>query len=266
MSTCIAWWSGGITSAVACRLALEKYPDVRLIYIETGSHHADTQRFKADCEKWYGRPIETWQNKKYANHIDVVIKRKYVNGSAGAPCTKELKKNVREEVERAMQWSAQVYGFEFEQSQINRAIRWQEQYPQTNPLFPLIENKLNKNECAGIVQAAGIKLPAMYALGYKNNNCVGCVKGGAGYWNKIRKDFPETFAEMAAAERTVGGTCLKDAAGARIYLDELKPDAGSATDLVVGECGIFCQVDFAHIISPKVVGVLDGSISIYQAL
>ena len=47
----IGWWSGGITSAVACRLAIEKYPNVRLIYIETGSHHPDTMRFKSDCEK-----------------------------------------------------------------------------------------------------------------------------------------------------------------------------------------------------------------------
>lgn len=31
----------------------------------------------------------------------------------------------------------------------------------------------------------------MYDLGYANNNCIGCVKGGIGYWNKIRIDFPE---------------------------------------------------------------------------
>ena len=55
----IGWWSGGITSAIACRLAIEKYPNVRLVYIETGSHHPDTMRFKTDCEKWYGQEIET---------------------------------------------------------------------------------------------------------------------------------------------------------------------------------------------------------------
>ena len=35
--------------------------------------------------------------------------------------------------------------------------------------------------------------PLMYDLGYPNNNCIGCVKGGMGYWNHIRKDFPEVF-------------------------------------------------------------------------
>ena len=30
-------------------------------------------------------------------------------------------------------------------------------------------------------------------MGYNNNNCIGCIKGGMGYWNKIRVDFPEVF-------------------------------------------------------------------------
>jgi 3'-phosphoadenosine 5'-phosphosulfate sulfotransferase (PAPS reductase)/FAD synthetase len=197
----IAWWSGGITSAIACRLAIEKYPNVRLVYIETGSHHPDTIRFKTDCEKWYGQEIETIQNKKYEDHLDVVLSTRYVNGAGGARCTKELKKNVRFDFEKGNKIAAQVWGYEFEASEINRAIRTQEQYSYTNPLFPLIENKLSKNECAGILAGAGIDIPMMYKLGYNNNNCIGCVKGGAGYWNKIRVDFPEIFKQMAEAER-----------------------------------------------------------------
>ena len=56
---------------------------------------------------------------------------------------------------------------------------------------------------------AGIEIPAMSKMGYNNNNCIGCVKGGMGYWNKIRKDFPEVFAQMAQIERDVGATCLE---------------------------------------------------------
>jgi hypothetical protein len=259
----IAWWSGGITSAVACRLSIEKYSNVRLVYIETGSHHSDTMRFKNDCEKWYGQSIETIQNKKYKNHLDFVLSTKYVNGAGGARCTKELKKNVRFVFEKNNKIAAQVWGYEFEASEINRAIRTQEQYAYTNPLFPLIENKLSKNECAGIIQGAGIALPEMYRMGYSNNNCIGCVKGGAGYWNKIRIDFPEIFNEMAKAEKKIGATCLKDKNG-KIYLDELDPNAGNQSDLVTGECGIFCQVDFAHIMSKKVDDVLKGKKSIYE--
>ena len=43
----------------------------------------------------------------------------------------------------------------------------------------------------------------MYKLGYNNNNCIGCVKGGQAYWNKIRIDFPETFNKMAKLENLI---------------------------------------------------------------
>ena len=59
----------------------------------------------------------------------------------------------------------------------------------------------------------------MYRLGYQNNNCIGCVKGGKGYWNKIREDFPETFWEMSKAERFVGHSCIKNC-----FLDELRSE------------------------------------------
>lgn len=260
----ISWWSAGITSAVACRLALEKYTNVRLVYIHINSHNKDVLRFKSDCEKWYGKEIETWQSTKYDDQFDVIRSVRFINSPYGAPCTRVLKKEVREKVEKQYNWTNQVYGFEFEEKEINRAIRWQEQYEYTNALFPLIENKLSKNECAGIVQGAGIRLPEMYRLGYNNNNCIGCVKGGAGYWNKIRVDFPETFKEMAEVEREVNATCLKDKNGERLFLDELNPKAGNSSDLVFGECGIFCQVEFAHIMSKKVDDVLNGKKSIYE--
>ncbi len=44
----------------------------------------------------------------------------------------------------------------------------------------------------------------MYRLGYVNNNWVGGWKGGMGYWNKIRVDFPDVFAEAVAITLFIG--------------------------------------------------------------
>ena len=44
----------------------------------------------------------------------------------------------------------------------------------------------------------------MYRMGYSNANCIGCVKGGEGYWNKVRRDFPEQFEELAAVQEAIG--------------------------------------------------------------
>ena len=129
----VAWWSGGLTSAVACRLALQKYNNVKVVYIETGSHHPDTLRFKADCEKWYGANIDTFSGAKYKDQYEVIEHTKYVNGVAGARCTLELKKKVRQTIEENTDYDGEVFGFEFSKKEINRAVRFEQQYPHTNP-------------------------------------------------------------------------------------------------------------------------------------
>lgn len=265
----IAWFSAGITSAVACKLALDKYSDVEIYYIETGAAHEDNRRFIAECESWYNKKINIIQNSKgYADQVDVILKTKFINSPKGARCTKELKKQVREDLQKTISAENQIFGFEFEAEEINRAVRFIEQHPETKPLFPLIENKLSKNNCAAIVESVGIKLPVMYKLGYNNNNCIGCTKGGQGYWNKIRKDFPEWFERMAKAERVINRTCLKEAVkgqkAKRIFLDELPENSGHEPIPVMPECGIFCQVEFAHIMDARVVKIMNGEMDINE--
>lgn len=266
----IGWWSAGVTSAVACKIALEQYDNVELYYIETGAAHVDNQRFLNDCEKWYGKNIITIRNSKgYENPLDVVYKERYVNGPDGAKCTKVLKKEVRWELEASFiptlfdQGAVienQVFGFEFEKKEVNRAIRFIQQYPGAKTLVPLIEKGLTKDNCAGIIINEGIELPAMYLLGYENNNCIGCLKGGMAYWNKIRIDFATVFEATAVAERHIGHSCIKDT-----FLDELKPDAGRGGKIVLPDCGSFCEVEFADVPDRNLEEIMIGRKSIYEA-
>jgi hypothetical protein len=224
----ISWWSGGITSAVACSFE----PEASLLFIETGSHHPDNLRFKADCEKWYGKQIETLQNTKYSDHFDVVEKTRYVNGPSGARCTSELKKKVRLDWEKDKTDLAYVWGFEYGEKEQNRAKRIIETVPYAKHIFPLIERKLTKQDCIRIVADLGIEVPAMYRLGFQNANCIGCVKGGASYWNLIRQHFPAEFTRMAQLERSIGRSCLK-----KCFLDELDPNDGRGKPPLVMDCG-----------------------------
>jgi hypothetical protein len=211
-------------------------------------------RFLKDCEKWFGKEIKIIQDTRYKDHIDLCIKVKSVNFVGGAECSRTLKKKQRQKFEREHpEITAQIFGFEYDKKEINRAIRFKEQNPKTNPLFPLIEKKLNKAGCMSMVQKAGIELPTMYKLGFSNNNCVGCVKGGMGYWNEIRKHFPGQFQRMAEAERLIGYTCIKGK-----YLDELDPEAGRHESAPMPECDLFCEIEAAEIESPRLKAVLDG--------
>jgi len=241
----IAWWSAGITSAVATKLAIDKYgkDNVLPIYFHIDSAHKDNARFKEQCEEWYKIPIETYKAEKYSDQFDVIKKDRYVNGPSGARCTLVLKKKVRQKLEKELEYTGQVFGFEYSKKEINRAIRFKEQYPSALPMFPLIHHKMTKEECLFFLEGtANIKRPVMYELGYGNNNCIGCVKGGKGYWNKIREDFPDYFNKMAKAEREVGHSCIRNT-----FLDELNPEEGRKQKIIMPDCGNFCDIEFENV-------------------
>lgn len=232
----ICWFSAGVTSAVATKLTVDKYDDVSIVYFETGNHHEDNLRFLRDCEKWYGRKIEIIQNPRFKNIEDVFRHRKFINSPYGAPCTKYLKKEMRMKYEKEHYFTNQVFGFEYTKREVKRAKLFSKNYPRTNAIYPLIELELDKKDCISILADAGIELPEMYKLGYSNNNCIGCVKGSMGYWNKIRIDFPKVFEDMAKLERELGCRVLTNT-----YLDELEPNRGYTPKPVVEDCGIFCE-------------------------
>lgn len=268
----LCWSSCGITSAVAGKISIEKNPNTEFYYMVIDSAHQDNERFILDLEKWYGKKINRIRSIKYKDQFDVIEKTGYINGPTGARCTLELKKEVRFELETRLkpdlfeperpQYSNQIHGFEWKLSEIIRAIDYAMDFPYTNPIFPLIENKLTKENCAQILIDAGIEIPAMYKLGYNNNNCIGCVKGGMGYWNKIRIDFPETFNKMANLERKVGHSCIKG-----VFLDELHPERGRTPNPIIPNCSVVCD----DIAPPELnlslaKRVLFGDISINDAI
>jgi hypothetical protein len=257
----IGWFSCGVTSAVACKLALDKYgkEDVALYYMVIDSAHEDNERFISDCEEWYGVKVNKIRSSKYADQFDVIEKTKYINGANGARCTLELKKNVRYKIEKEVDFDGQIFGFEFSKKEVNRAIRFTQQYPQAKPLYPLIDRKMTKPQCAELLLMNGIELPEMYKLGFINNNCIGCVKGGKGYWNHVRKHFPEHFDRMSELEQKVGNSCIKNK-----FLKDLKENEGHSQKPIVPDCGTFCEIEFADVIDANTERIMSGKMTMNQ--
>ena len=94
MEKIIGWWSGGITSAVACKIGVDLYgkENMRIIFIDTMNEHDDTYRFMKDCAEWYGIEIETIKHDKFNSIEEVWIKNKALNNATGAICSSTLKK------------------------------------------------------------------------------------------------------------------------------------------------------------------------------
>jgi hypothetical protein len=230
----VSWFSAGVSSAVATWLMRDKIDHI--IYCHIDDQHEDTMRFVKDCEQWFGKPIEILQSP--LKSVEAACRQSaFVRAPHGAPCTRLLKRRVRAEWESAHEWFckfAYVWGMDADEA--DRADGLRADMPEQTHHFPLIDAGIRKEEAHGILLNAGIKRPAMYDIGYRNNNCIGCVKGGMWYWNKIRRDFPEVFAARAKLEREIGGTCIKGQ-----YLDELKEGRGREEDEVMPECGAACQ-------------------------
>ena len=229
----ISWFSAGVSSAVATKLMIDRIDEI--IYTHIDDQHSDTMRFVKECEEWFGKPVTILQSPyKCVNNAACGVA--YVNGPAGAACTRLLKRRVRQEWE-SKQTRKPQYVWGLDAQEFHRADRIMHAMHEFFHFFPLIDRHIGKAEAHEILKASGIKRPAMYDLGYSNNNCIGCVKGGMGYWNKIRVDFPEVFAMRCAMERKIGATCIKG-----IYLDELDPNAGRPEDMIMDDCGIMCEV------------------------
>ena len=221
-SSVICWWSGGVTSAVACKVAIDLFgaDNCRVIMIDTCNEDDDTYRFKSDCEKWYGCRIETITaiGEKWKSIQDVWMTRKSLNTATGAICSAELKRVVREKWQKQNSFKHQVFGFEFDPKEFNRAKALTLNHPDAKAIYPLLMLGLTKEDCIDIISVHGIGVPNAYTLGFRNNNCLktGCVQGGVGYWQKMKRDSPGKFNAMADMEheltklKGVPVTMLKD--------------------------------------------------------
>jgi hypothetical protein len=230
----VSYFSSGVSSAVATKLVIKDID--RIVYTHIDDQHPDTMRFVKDCEKWFGKPVEIMQS-KFKSVDEVCRYASFIKSrNSGGVCTDRLKRNVRKQFEYENEGNLRVmWGLDFNEQ--DRADRLKEYMPDHEHLFPLVERRITKAMAHEMLSASGIKRPAMYEMGYHNNNCVGCVKGGMGYWNKIRVDFPEVFASRSKLERDLNFSIIKG-----VYLSELDPERGRHEGPICNDCGIMCEI------------------------
>lgn len=239
MSRTLVWFSCGANSAIAAKIAVEELENVEILYCDTLAYeHPDNLRFLENISTWLNRPIKFLRSEKYKDIFDVFERKKYLNGINGAPCTVELKKVVR----KSYQLPDDVHVFGYSADEQNRVERFKAQHPDLKLRFLLVEKGLTKQDCFRELMKTKIEIPVMYRMGYKNNNCIGCVKGGAGYWNKIRVDFPETFKRMSAMERKLNHALLR-VKGKPCFLDKLPSHIGNYKAEFDIDCGPQCVTE-----------------------
>src|SRR5262249_34536272 len=159
------------------------------VYCETGAEHRDNKRFLADCENWFGKKILRIKSDKYKDTWDVWTRRKYLAGINGAPCSIELKIIPRVLFQHPT--DVHVFGYTIDPLDYARSQRLRANFPEISIMTPLIKRQISKSGCLAILRDAGIRLPKMYQLGFRNNNCIPCVKATSpAYWALVRREFP----------------------------------------------------------------------------
>jgi hypothetical protein len=231
----VSYFSAGVSSAVATKLMIGEID--RVMYTHIDDQHPDTMRFVKDCETWFGKPVEIWQSPLKSVENACRMASYIRHPQRGAACTLRLKRRVRKEFEEANKGKMRVV-WGMDMTERARCKRLRKSMPEHEHVFPLVNRGIDKTQAHEILRASGIRRPAMYELGYHNNNCIGCVKGGMGYWNRIRQDFPQVFAARCAMERAIGFCIL----GHHQWLDELDPERGRHEAPICDECGIFCEL------------------------
>ena len=240
-SRVVARFSCGAASAVATKLAIAKYGVGSITYCDPGAEHSDNKRFLAESSRWFGQEVTVLRSDKYKNPMQVWKASKFIVSAQGAPCTGELKRAPTYAVTRPD--DVLVFGYTAEEK--DRADQFRAQNPEVTFLTPLIDAGLTKADCLAMLERAGIDLPAMYLLGFHNNNCIGCCKGGMGYWNRIRIFFPSVFYAVARLQRSLGrgsGFWRERATGERIMLDELDPNRGRHDAEPKIDCSLMCHM------------------------
>lgn len=235
----LAWFSCGAASACAAKLAVDAYgDDCTVVYCDTMSNeHPDNARFFADVERWIGRPITVIRSDKYQDINNVFERTRFMSNRKGARCTTELKKLPR--LAFQTERDTHIFGYTFEEQR--RAESFEAHNPALVVEWLLIELRMSKADCLEMLRDAGIALPAMYALGFNNNNCIGCVKATSPrYWNRVRRLFPLVF-ELRARQSRLLGVRLARVNNVRIFLDELPENADGPEDEDI-DCGPVCQV------------------------
>jgi hypothetical protein len=233
----LIWFSCGAASAVAAKLTLGENPEAEPVYCDTGGEHPDNERFLLDCERWFGRTVTRIKSEKYDDVWDVWNKRRYLAGIDGAVCTVEMKIAPRLLFQRPHDYH--VFGYTSEEC--SRADRLRENYPELTIDTPLIRRGIDKAACLALIESAGIALPAMYLLGFQNNNCIPCVKATSpAYWALVRRRFPDKFERMATLSRELG-VRLARVDNERVFIDEIPADQ-AVSNPIQPACDFLCHL------------------------
>lgn len=210
----IVMFSGGVGSYITAKRVVAKYGAENTILLFSDvkgdtenpniGEDPDTYRFIEEAATKLGAELIKVVDGR--NIWQVFKDRKFLGNSRLAPCSHELKQKPAKKWihENTTPGDAIIYvGIDW--SEGHRMIGVQRGYSPWLVDAPLMEAPhLTKQQMIDECESDGIKAPALYALGFKHNNCGGgCVRAGQKQFKQLLDLMPERYAEWEQQEENI---------------------------------------------------------------
>lgn len=187
-------FSSGLSSALTAVRVLDKYPDAKLVFLDTKFEDEDNYRFMSDFENKFG--IEILKISEGRTPYDVFEDQHVIPNNLVAPCTGKLKLELFKKWLSEQEKPITIYiGYDY--LEVHRCDATKRNYESLGYSvdFPLLWKPLETRKYTTISKNEwGIEPPRMYGLGYTHANCGGrCIKQGQGDWLRTLANFPDRF-------------------------------------------------------------------------
>ncbi len=236
----VVGFSGGVTSAWCAGWALKNYPkdEVILLFHDTKEEDEDTYRFIKEMsmalkhsitERSDGRSVtELFRDEGALANQQMAFCSRILKAEQSEKYFAELRSQGVTEIIKILGFSSAEW------ERVQRATMHGERGGY-KLRFPVIEDKVTKQECADWCKAQGPCLPRMYSWS-DHANCVGCVRGGKAYWLAVKENRPDVFEQRKQLEIEFGHTISNRYSLVQIEQEGLKRRVGRREAIEIGPC------------------------------
>ena len=221
----IIWsYGGGKNSTAGIISNLKKGLRIdRIVFADTGNEKPETMAFLPVFQRLfldkYDLKIETVRNRKWKSLSENCMEKKIIPRASLRWCTHDFKREpilrVARKVRKETKGTVYQYlGIGYEE----RAYRSFISEDVWNPVvFPLIEEKHDRQRCVDIIAAEGLPIPV-------KSGCTFCMFQPLSDWRKLYLEHPDKFAEAMAMEENEGNghALIPKERGRYVYLRDLK--------------------------------------------
>lgn len=233
-------YGGGVNStALIVFLVKNKFPLDAVVFSDTGDEMPETYEYLEVMKRYLSKkniPLEIVKNRRGNSLSDRCLKRRVIPSQMWRWCTRDMKVRPIHRYYRSLKSHVYQYmGIDY--GEAHRMKPATEDY--VTSLFPLIDYKINRDECIRIIKKARLPIPV-------KSGCFFCPYNNLERWKEIHENHPELYKYAMKIEENGKHMPKQTLAPADYTLRKLEKDLKKKKELpminVDSPCGSECMI------------------------